>query len=125
MAARKSPSAAMEPATPASVETPPAPYNGHHDHSFTLQAIMELKGSAGKVEATLEANTRAIEKLDAKLDKIEEKLSGVTHKIYAAGILLTALVGIGVFVVDKAWDIVTASYDVTPAASPVIPPAKK
>jgi hypothetical protein len=125
MATKKFPSAAMEPATPASVETPPAPYNGHHDHSFTLQAIMELKGSVGKIEATLEANTRAIEKLDAKLDKIEEKLSGATHRIYAAGAVLTVLVGIGAFVVDKAWDVAVTASHVAPAASPATPPAKK
>ncbi|MDR0672892.1 MAG: hypothetical protein LBF93_04345 [Zoogloeaceae bacterium] len=140
MAARKTPAPAPEPATP-SVEVPP-PYTGHHDHSFTLQAIMELKGSMGKIESAIEANTRAIEKLDvrqerdmgrleakigqriekvdARIDAIEKNLSGVTHKIYAAGVVLFIVLSVGAFFVNKAWDMVAAR-----AAETVTAPAKQ
>ena len=70
----------------------------------------------GRSEAAIEANTHAIEKLDAKLDSsiekldvkldhVVEKLSGVTHKIYAASVVLAILLAIGAFVVNKAWDV--------------------
>jgi hypothetical protein len=104
MAARKSPpeyrqAPAQEPLSE------PVPYTAHQDHSFTLQAIMELQKSSGKVEAALLANTSAIEKLDAKIDRVEEKLSGVTHKIYAASVVVALLIAVGAFVVNKAWDV--------------------
>jgi len=52
---------------------------------------------------------RAQERADEKTDKLEEKLSGVTHKIYAASVILTILVVIGGFFVNKAWDIMMLS----------------
>jgi hypothetical protein len=112
MAARKSPS--LPDATPATISTEPAPYTGHQDHSFTLQVVMELQKSVGALEATIKANTTAIDKLDARigrteektesrlegvegkldarLGRVEEKLSEVTKKIYAAGAILGILV---------------------------------
>ena len=114
MAARKTPST-PEIVPAAAVGTEPAPYSGHHDHSFTLQAVMELQKSVGSLDAALRANTAAIEKLDARMDRmadrmdarignVEYKLSGITKKIYAATVILAILVAVGAFVVDKAWD---------------------
>lgn len=94
------------PTTPESFDRPSTPTGaGFHDHSFTLQALMELQRSTGELSAAIRSTTDAIEKLDAKVDRLEDKLSGVTHKIYAAGVVLAILVAVGAFVVDKAWDL--------------------
>lgn len=80
-------------------------YGAGGDHSFTLQAIMELQRSAGEITQALRSLEKTVGKFDTRLDGAEAKLSGVTHKIYAAGAVLTILVGVGAFIVDKAWDV--------------------
>lgn len=65
---------------------------------------MELQKSVGQISAEVKALAAASEKIDEKLDKIEEKVSGVTHKLYAAGVVITILLVIGGFIVNKAWD---------------------
>jgi hypothetical protein len=92
-----------KPRAPSEADAPPVatggydavPSSPHADHSFTLQAIMELQKSTGKLEAAIEANTAALTKLDAKIDKttdrletriatLESKVSAISHKVYAA-----------------------------------------
>lgn len=65
---------------------------------------MELQKSVGQISAEVKALAAASEKIDEKLDKIEEKVSGVTHKLYAAGVVMTILLVIGGFLINKAWD---------------------
>lgn len=83
------------------------------DHSFTLQAIMELQKSNGNLTGAVSALKQSIDKLDNKLDKIEEKVSGVTHKIYAAGVVLAILVCLGGFIINKAWDLMIKQVQIT------------
>lgn len=103
--------------TPQDAGAPPH-FSGHHDHSFTLQAIMELQKSVGQISAEVKALAVASEKIDGKLDKIEEKVSGVTHKLYAAGVVMTILLVIGGFLINKAWDM--AASHVTEIAKTAI-----
>lgn len=95
------------------------PAMGQHiggDHSFTLQAIMELQRSTGELRSSVQSLKESIEKLDAniersqqrmegRIDRFDEKISGVTHKIYAAGVVLVILLAVGGFIVNKAWDL--------------------
>lgn len=93
-------------ATPDELDDKSSPrgYVGHHDHSFTLQAIMELQRSVGQLTGSVDSLRLSIDSQKEKINKLEEKLSGVTHKIYAAGVVLAILLAIGGFVVSKAWD---------------------
>jgi len=75
------------------------------DHSFTLQAIMELQKSTGQLTSCVESLKENIDKQDKKLDNIEGTLSAITHKIYAATAILAILVVIGGFIVNKSWDL--------------------
>lgn len=43
---------------------------GTHDHSFTLQAVMDLKGSFGKLEASLENLNTSISSMKGKVDDL-------------------------------------------------------
>jgi hypothetical protein len=43
--------------------------------------------------------------MDARIGTIEDNLSSISKKIYAATVVLAILVAIGAFVVDKAWDV--------------------
>lgn len=76
-----------------------------HSHDFTLQAIMELHKSTGELTSTITSLKSSIDKQDQKLTALECTVSSVTHKIYAAGVVLTILVVIGGFMVNKTWDL--------------------
>lgn len=75
-----------------------------HEHSFTLQTVLELQKSVGELCSEVRLTREAVEKLDSRLDKIEERVSAVTHKLYAASVVMAILVAIGAFVMNKAWD---------------------
>jgi len=66
---------------------------------------MELQKSTGQLTEAVASLRNSIEKQDAKLDKIETSLSGITHKLYAAGVVLAILLTIGGFIINKAWDL--------------------
>jgi hypothetical protein len=102
----KSDDGAASPGSPP--QTTPIVYP-RSDHSFTLQTIMELQRAVGSLDATLKSVKESVDRMDGRLASVEEKLSGVTHKIYAAGVVLAILVAIGGFVVNKASDVAIAS----------------
>jgi hypothetical protein len=77
---------------------------GGHDHSFTLQAIMEQQKAIGQLTESVNNLNKSITELAGKIEKDDEKLSGVTHKIYAAGVVLAIVLVCGGFIVNKAWD---------------------
>lgn len=66
---------------------------------------MELHKSTGQLTECVNSLRSAIDSQSAQLEKIEEKVSGVTHKLYAAGVVLTILLMVGGFIVNKAWDL--------------------
>lgn len=119
MATRSKPSsaaAAQAETVPQPPQTPPPGAGGGGDYSpFVWKQLGDIQQAMGRMEATLSQIQRAQEKADEKTDKLEEKLSGVTHKIYAASVLLAILVAIGGFFVNKAWDIMMLSIAERPA----------
>lgn len=106
-------------------DSPPPIRNGGADHSFTLQAVMELKGSLGELTGTVKSLNASVEALSKKLDKMDDKLSGVTHKLYAAGVVLAIALATGGFLVNKAWDMMAAQIVAKPAPQPPPPPTSK
>ena len=74
---------------------------------------MEIQGSIGGLTEAVRNLNSNIEKQNETIGKLEEKLSGVTQKIYAAGVVLAVLLVIGGFVVDKAWDLVADQVKVS------------
>lgn len=96
-----------------------APTFASPDHSFTLQAIMEMQKTVGKLEGTIvalqtsvaeaaEIQRRSCEGIEGELKAVKEKLSGVTHKLYAAGVVLAIAGVIGGWVINKSWDLISA-----------------
>lgn len=114
--------------TPESVggATTPPPSYANQDHSFILQTVMELQKSTGELTSAVNALKESIDKQDSKMDKIEGTVSGVTHKMYAAGVVLAILVVIGGFIVNKAWDLMEKqlTQHMQTAAQPAKPPGK-
>ena len=75
------------------------------EYSFLLQMVMELQKSTGQLTEAVNSLKLAIENQNSRYNRIEEKLSGVTHKIYAAGVVLAILLVVGGWFFNKAWDL--------------------
>ena len=96
--------------TPDEYSSPATPRNyGQTGHDFTLQTIMQLQKSTGQLTTAVESLKESIDKQDKKVTKLEETISGVTHKIYAATAVLVILVAIGGFIVNKGWDLMATN----------------
>lgn len=91
--------------TPGGEPSVTPPFSGHHDHSFTLQTVMALQKSVGELTGEIRAMNASIGRVETKLDKLEDKVSAVTHKIYAAGVVLTIAMAAGAFFVNKIADL--------------------
>lgn len=106
MATRRTHGPAIDSGTPASFGQASATPHAFpsHDHSFTLQTVLELQKSVGELCAEVRLTRDAVEKINGRLDKIDDKVSAVTHKLYAAGVVVAILLTVGGFVLTKAWD---------------------
>ena len=105
-----------EPASANPPTTTPDNYSTH-DHSFTLQLIMELQRSVGQLAESVNQTHRQLErfedKADRRFDGIESAMSGVKITIAAAGVVLAIVIAISGFFVDKAWDSVASHIDIS------------
>lgn len=103
-----------EPITPADINDSVTPQNYiGNDHSFTLQTIMELQKSNGQLIESVNSLRITIETQNSKLKNIEDGLTSVNQKIYAAGIVLTIALVVGGFFVDKIWDLFSQNIVIT------------
>lgn len=99
---------------------------GQHDHSFTLQAIMELQKSFTEVNTHLGALKTSVDGLKNKVDD----LIAWKNRILGGAIVLGFIGALLGFLISKASDYVmlkpmpaaSPTVSATPAAS--VPPAK-
>jgi hypothetical protein len=68
-------------------------------HDFTLQAVMELKGSVGQLIAKVDRLVSDVGEHGKKIEKINQKIAWVAGAGAAAGAIFAALLGIVVVVV--------------------------
>lgn len=84
-------------------------YASHQDHSFTLQAVMEMQKSIGELKATITDNTSAINSMRAKVDGLVEW----KNKILGGAVVLGAVIALAAFLISKFSDYVTISAPVS------------
>ncbi len=91
--------------TPESVDRPSTPNMsyGSGDHSFTLQAIMELQKSVGEMNANLQAMKSSLDGVKAKVDD----LVGWKHKILGGAAAIAAVIAVLAFILGKASEYLT------------------
>ena len=107
--------------TPDEPSLPPQ-FANPDNHSFVLQSIMEMQKCMGELTSSIKAMEKSHAKLDDQVERMSEKLSGVTHKIYGATAVMAVLVVIGGFIVNKAWDMMSES--IKAQVAPAIEAAK-
>ena len=87
------------------------------EHSFTLQAVFELQKSMGQLTEAVNSLKVSIDNQSNRIQRLEDKLSGVTHKLYAAGVVLTIILVIGGWMINKAWDFMIGQIAPRPGIS--------
>ncbi|WP_160055755.1 hypothetical protein [Pseudomonas sp. R84] len=114
--------------TPGTLPSSPPSTFSSHDHSFTLQMIMELQKSSGAIETQLKAlrdqlnkiedrHSKADEKTDSKIDKLDDSLRGVQNKISVLSKVAVILFAIAVMVGGVAWTVTQDAFkDITKTA---------
>lgn len=70
---------------------------GSHDHSFTLQSVLQMQNTLGKLEQAVGALLESEEKTRTKLSRIEKIL-------YAAGVVLLIFLGVTGWMLNTAKD---------------------
>lgn len=103
---------------PQTPQSTPPPNAGGGDYSpFVWQRLGDIQTVLGRLESNTTRLAADIQKLEHKLDETNTKLSGVMQKIYAAGVVLTILLALGGFIVNKSWDMMARSLIAQPAAA--------
>ena len=88
-----------------SPRSPQSQGHGSSDHSFTLQAIMDLQKSNGQLTESVNSLKTSIESSNTKLNKIEDCVSGIEKKVYAAGVVIIIFLAFGGFLINKVADV--------------------
>lgn len=104
---------------PSSEPSVPPPYSAHHDHSFTLQAVMEMQKSIGEMKASIDNLSASVQGIKSKVDD----LVSWKNRILGGAIALGVVCSIIGFLVSKFSDYVTISSPAkTPSTAEVSPP---
>lgn len=134
MATSRKNSAASHASTPPdapSGATTPHGYAGHNDHSFTLQAIMEMQKSVGALESAVNGLTTQIGSQKQSMDDLKKKVGHVEKVMYAAGVILLIGLSLAGWLLSTAKDFAMTYYkasldaQVKQQATVVPPPLKK
>jgi hypothetical protein len=78
-------------------ETTPSRYANVVNEAWVVEGMMQIQKTLGELTATVSLLKSASEKQSTKLDRI-------SHIIFAAGVVLTLLLSIGGFFLNKIWD---------------------
>lgn len=115
MAPRQRHNQSPESSTPVLPVAPPSPSYGSSDN-WSLQALIELQKSVGRLEATSTSILNKVDELCQRQEKVEDKLFSVEKKIYAATLLIAGFISIGAYFADKAIDF---GLEMAKASAPV------
>ena len=94
MAKRPSPSSDTPPKE--FPEVPPS-YGRSVGDMHLVESMMQIQNSIGQLTASVEHLKTASDTQSRKLDKI-------SHNVFAAGVVITIVVAIGGFFLNKVWD---------------------
>jgi hypothetical protein len=113
---------------PASMPSSLPTMNG--DHSFTLQAVMQMHKSMGSLEASIKNLSDAVDRQRASTDEVKKKLGNIEKVMYAAGVVLIIAVTAGGWIMNTTKDFALLAYKASievqkPAQEPPRPPAQK
>ena len=74
------------------------------DHSFTLQAIMEMQKTLGELTQAVRSLTEESKKNGVALEDIGKKMYAAKIVLWIFGVIFTATSGVTAFFLNKFWD---------------------
>ena len=83
-----------DPEPPRSLASVPPPSTPMIDHSFTLQAIMELQKSLSEIAAKTDRLIANVEKHSVKLDAVRHQITFVRGEVWVFGAMITLLLAV-------------------------------
>lgn len=96
MARAKTPSG-YEPPPQSFAEVPPSGYAQSVGIGHVVELMMQMQQSIGELKAN-------VSHLKAASDKQSSKLDRISHIIFASGVVLAIVLGVGGFFLNKIWD---------------------
>ena len=87
--------------SPTQIPATNAPYQNPDQHSWILQAVMELKGSMGEVK-------QAVSTLQTDSTEMRKQVNRISHIMYAASVIGAILIAFGIFLANKVADALIA-----------------
>lgn len=106
-----------------------APTFAHNsDHSFTLQAVMEMQKSIGTLEASVNNLATQIGSQNQSMNDLKTKIGTIEKNMYAAWIILAVAIVAGGWMLNTAKDFAIMYYKSAIESqdkSPPPPPSKK
>lgn len=100
--------------TPDSLAAAPPSPAPHHDHSFTLQAIMDLQKTVTALTVSVEAMKQSVDDTRSKVSKFEKIL-------YAASVVLLITLAGGGWILNTVKDFAMLHYRTTLEAQSRMP----
>jgi hypothetical protein len=73
------------------------------DHSFTLQAIMDLKGAVDSVGTKIDRLIGDVSNRGDKIDAVQHQLSSVKDAVWVIGGLLAAIAATSIYIRIAGW----------------------
>jgi hypothetical protein len=96
-------------------EIPPPAYAQAVGATYLVESIMQMQQTIGELKSTVTHLKEASDKQTVKLDRI-------SHIIFASGVVLAIILGIGGFFMNKIWDGVVTIIETQNAPKPLAPP---
>lgn len=72
------------------------------------QAVAMLTGRVDRLEDKVDQVNQRVEQVDRKVDRLDRKVERIYHAIYAAGVVLTAIGAVALWVLNAASDEIMA-----------------
>jgi hypothetical protein len=78
-------------------ETTPTRYAGAVNEMWLAETVMQMQKSIGEL-------TSSVAHLETTSADQSTKIDKISHRMYAAGVVITVLMGLGGFFLSKIWD---------------------
>ena len=78
------------------------------DWNWLLRTLMGLQKTVGELSQAVATLTGRVDRLEDKVEQVDRKVDRLYHAIYAAGVVLTAIGAVALWVLNAASDEIVA-----------------
>lgn len=96
-------------------------FSHNSDHSFTLQAVMEMQKSMGALETSVNNLATQISSQKQSMDDLKTKVGTIEKNMYAAWVILAIAIVAGGWMLNTAKDFAMMYYKTSIETHPKLP----